>query len=157
VRRGGAPCGCGNQGCLEAYAGRAQMEARARREVEEGEKTVLFEIQKKKGRPHLTSGVWLDALNQGDELAERLIERAILALAAGIGSVQNLLDVEAVIIGGGLGDKLGEPFVRRIEKHLPHHLLLPKRAPRLLGTELGDLSGATGAALLAGDRIAVTA
>src|SRR5205823_3927544 len=83
------PCGCGNHGCLEAYAGRAQMEARARHEVEEGHKTVLFEIQKKKGRPHLTSGVWLDALNQGDELAERLIERAILALAAGIGSVQN--------------------------------------------------------------------
>jgi glucokinase len=157
VRRGGAQCGCGNLGCLEAYAGRAQMEARARREYEDGEKTVLFEIQKKKKRPHLTSGVWAEALDDGDELARRLIDRAILALAAGIGSVQNLLDVEAVIIGGGLGDKLGDPFVRRIEKQLPEHLLLPDRAPKLLGTELGDLGGATGAALLAGDRISVAA
>ena len=127
-------------------------------QYDEGEKTVLFEIQKKKGRPHLASGVWQEALDEGDEFAQRLIDRAILALGAGIGSVQNLLDVEAVIIGGGLGDKLGEPFVRRIEEELPHHLLLPERAPKLLGIrELGDLNGATGAALLAGDRVGVAA
>ena len=90
-------------------------------------------------------------------MAVRLIERAIEALGAGVASAVNLLDVEAVIVGGGLGDKLGDPFVRRIEQQLPHHLLLPDRAPKLLGTELGDLGGATGAALLAGDRISVAA
>ena len=36
VRRGGARCPCGNRGCMEAYAGRAAMEAEARRRSQEG-------------------------------------------------------------------------------------------------------------------------
>ena len=36
VKVGGARCPCGRRGCMEAYAGRAAMEARARRRVEEG-------------------------------------------------------------------------------------------------------------------------
>ena len=36
VRRDGAHCPCGRRGCMEAYAGRAAMEARARREHRQG-------------------------------------------------------------------------------------------------------------------------
>src|SRR6201996_8544947 len=39
VRRGGAKCPCGREGCLEAYAGRKAMEAEARKRHGEGEKT----------------------------------------------------------------------------------------------------------------------
>ena len=38
----GARCTCGRKGCIEAYAGRAAMEARARKRVEKGHKTDLF-------------------------------------------------------------------------------------------------------------------
>ena len=50
VRRGGARCPCGRRGCLEAYAGRGAMEARARREVDKGAKTDLFKLMKNRGR-----------------------------------------------------------------------------------------------------------
>ena len=40
VRLNGAHCPCGRRGCMEAYAGRGAMEARARKRVEQGEKTV---------------------------------------------------------------------------------------------------------------------
>ena len=75
------------------------------------------------GRERLTSGVWARALDQGDPLAERLMDRAVKALGAGIASAVNLLDVEAVVIGGGLGVRLGEPYVNRIREAMAPHLL----------------------------------
>ncbi len=41
-----------------------------------------------------------------DKLAQRLIERAVKALGSGIASAVNLLDVELVLLGGGLGQPL---------------------------------------------------
>ena len=42
VKQGGAHCPCGRRGCMEAYAGRAALEAKARKRAEKGEKTKLF-------------------------------------------------------------------------------------------------------------------
>jgi glucokinase len=71
--------------------------------VKDGEHTVLFEIMKKRNRPRLTSGVWARALRHDDKVAKHLIDQAVEALGAGISSAVNVLDVEAVIVGGGLG------------------------------------------------------
>jgi glucokinase len=148
VRRGGALCGCGRRGCMEAYAGRASMEARARRRASRGENTVLFTIMEERGRTRLTSGVWSRALDKGDPLARRLIDRAVRALGAGIASAQNLLDVEAIVIGGGLGLRLGEPYVERIREAMMPHLFNDERPPAVELAALGDLGGAIGASLL---------
>jgi glucokinase len=148
VRQGGALCGCGRRGCMEAYAGRASMEARARRRASRGEKTVLFKIMEERGRTRLTSGVWARALDKGDPVARNLLDRAVRALGAGIASSQNLLDVEAVIIGGGLGLRLGQPYVDRIREAMMPHLFNDERPPAVELAELGDLGGAIGASLL---------
>jgi glucokinase len=148
VRRNGAKCTCGRIGCMEAYAGRRAMELEARHRHKNGEKTQLFKIMEKKGRIALTSGVWADALDGGDKLAHDLIERAVHALGAGVASAVNLLDVEAVVIGGGLGSRLGEPYVERIRKAMHPHLFVDARPPAVHLAALGDLGGAMGAALL---------
>jgi glucokinase len=148
VKVGGAKCTCGRRGCLEAYAGRGAMEIRARRLHKRGRKTDLFKIMEKRGRPRLTSGVWAKALEAGDGLAEELIDRALDALGAGIASAVNLLDVETVVIGGGLGSRLGEPYVERIREEMLPHLFVDDRPPRVTLAQLGDLGGAIGAALL---------
>ena len=149
VKRGGARCPCGRLGCLEAYAGRAAMEARARELVERGEHTDLFEIMEERGRMRLQSGIWARALKRDDAMAVALIERAVEALGAGIASAVNLLDVEAVVIGGGLGTRLGQPYVERIERAMAPHLFVDERPPAVSVAALGDLGGAIGAALLA--------
>jgi glucokinase len=153
VRIGGALCGCGRRGCMEAYAGRAAMEVRARRRANRGEKTVLFKIMEERGRTRLTSGVWSRALDKGDPLARRLIERAVRALGAGIASTQNVLDVEAIVIGGGLGVRLGEPYVDRIREAMMPHLFNDERPPAIELAALGDLGGAIGASLLVKRRV----
>ena len=148
VREGGRWCPCGRRGCMEAYAGRAAMEKRARRAVERGEHTVLFEIMEERGRDRLTSGVWERALRHDDPLATRLMDRAVRALGTGIASALNVLDVEAVVIGGGLGVRLGERYLERIDEAILPHLFADDRPPAIVIAELGDLGGAIGAAML---------
>jgi glucokinase len=149
VAIGGRRCPCGRRGCMEAYAGRAAMEARARREVEKGRDTNLFKVMEERGRTRLTSSIWAHALEHKDKLATELIDEAIEALGAGVASAQNLLDVQAVIIGGGLGVRFGDPFVKRITKAMHPHLFHDTNPPDVLLAGLGDLGGALGAALLA--------
>jgi glucokinase len=125
------------------------MEAHARQLVEKGEKTELFKIMEKEHRSRLSSGVWERALDRKDKLAIALIDRAIAALGAGLASAVNLLDVEAVVIGGGLGTRLGQPYADRIAKAMGTHLFVAERPPAVHAAALGDLGGAIGAALLA--------
>jgi glucokinase len=148
VHPGGRRCGCGRRGCLEAYAGRASMERRARKLVAGGRRTELFRIMERRGVDHLNSGVFARALAAGDDLAHDLIDDAVAAAGAGIASVVNAVDVEAVVIGGGLGSRLGEPFVSRIAAAMQPHLFVTGWASVRAGA-LGDLAGALGAAAAA--------
>jgi glucokinase len=146
TKPGGRRCACGLEGCVEAYAGRGAMEERARA-LSRRRKTVLFDLMEKRGRDRLTSGVWARALAADDKLARDLVDRAVQALGVGIGSAVTLLDVEAVIVGGGLGVRLGEEWVERIERAArPHTFFRDLPVYRL--SELGDLGGAIGASLL---------
>ena len=150
VKPGGRVCSDGRRGHLEAYAGRGQMEAHARHLVKEGQKTELFDIMERKGRTRLSSGVWAAALEKKDKMAVELVDDAVRALAVGLASVQNLLALEAIVIGGGLADRLGPPFVERIREEMQPLLFVPDHPPTLLSSEFGDLAGAVGAAVLAG-------
>jgi len=152
VKKGGARCTCGRRGCMEAYAGRAAMEIKARKKHKGGAKTDLFKIMEKHGRDRLTSGIWGRALKAKDPLATKLIDRAIEALGAGIASAVNLLDVEAVIIGGGLGVRFGKPYAKRIAKAMKPHLFTDDNPPAMHVAALGDFGGAIGAALLSANH-----
>lgn len=150
VKKDGRKCPCGRRGCMEAYAGRGAMEARARKlhDNGKGRKTVLFEIMEKRRRERLTSGIWARALDADDKLAHEIVDEAVDALGNGVASAVNLLDVDAVVIGGGLGLKLGEPYARRVAEAMRPHLFVDDRPPAIALAALGDLGGAIGAALL---------
>jgi glucokinase len=134
VKDGGRRCGCGKRGHLEAYAGRKSIELEARRRVKRGAKSDLI----------------ARALEEADPLTVELIDQAVWALGIALSNAQNLLDLDAIIVGGGLGDRLGRPFVDRIADAMRPRLHVPERPPAVLPTELGDLSGAVGAAVRAG-------
>ncbi len=148
VRLGGRRCPCGRRGCAEAYAGRAAMEERARRLRSHGQKTKLFELMEAAKRDRLTSSIWQKALDAGDPLARELLSDAYEAIAAVSASVLNLLDLDGLVLGGGLGTRFGEAGAQRIRAGMTQHLFNPDRDPAVLPAELGDDGGAIGAALL---------
>src|SRR4051812_6824423 len=124
VKDGGRLCSCGRKGCLEAYAGRGRMEVRARELVKKGRRTALFKIMEHKGRTRLASGVWADALEKKDRMARELVAEAAWALGLALASAQNVLDLDAIMLGGGLGDRLGQPFADRVAAEMLPHLFV---------------------------------
>jgi glucokinase len=76
----------------------------------------------------------------------------VKALGAGVASVVNVLDVDGVVIGGGLGVRLGDPYAKLIAEAMKPHLFADSRPPDVHVAALGDLGGAIGASLLVSDE-----
>ncbi len=148
VERDGERCPCGRKGCMEAYAGRGPMEEYVRARVKKGAKTNLYKLMKEQQRGRLTSSIWARALRSGDMLAVETVNRATDAIVIAIASALNLLDVQGVVIGGGLGVRRGQPYAQKIADAMMPHLFASARPPKVHVASLGDYGGALGGALL---------
>ena len=143
-RPGGRRCGCGHDGHVEAYAGRVGMEAEARRRHEGGEQTALVRIA---GEGRMKSGVFAEALAEGDPVARSLIDEAVEAVGVAIADAVVLLDIDFVVLGGGVAEKLGADLVGRVEQAARDHVF-GDTAVRVVAAALGDHAGVVGAAHL---------
>jgi glucokinase len=85
-----------------------------------------------------------------DRLAVEVINEAADLLGIAIANYVTLLSVDTVVIGGGVTEALGMPYLNRIRRSF-RRFVFPKRCAeaRLLMTELKDDAGIFGAALLA--------
>lgn len=146
VMRGGRLCGCGHTGHLEAYAGRASMEREARARAAAGTRSMLVDLA---GDGRMTSKVWADALDARDAVALDLIDGAVSALGVALADAVTLLDLDLMIVGGGLADRLGPTFVGRVEQSAREQIFAHGSPARVVPAALGDQSGALGAALMA--------
>jgi glucokinase len=139
----GPLCGCGNRGCLEAYASGAGLVRRARGAMAAGRPSALVE-----------RGDALDAedigaaAEAGDPLARELLADAGRALGVGVRNLLHLLNPSVVVIGGGasrIGPRLWEPMRQVLDADA---LEIYRAGLRVVPAELGDDSGLLGAALL---------
>ena len=146
VVKDGRMCGCGHKGHLEAYAGRAAMEREARARAVAGTRSMLVDLA---GDGRMTSKIWADALQARDPVALDLIDGAVSALGVALADAVTLLDLDLMIVGGGLADRLGPAFVGRIEQSAREQIFAHGSPARVVPAALGDQSGALGAALLA--------
>lgn len=128
----------------ESYVGRRALEERARSRHAAGAESPFFD--EVDDRP-IKSKRWLRARDDGDPLVNELLDEAEVAVASLITSVLLTVDIERVVIGGGMGDRLGAPFraavARRVEA-----LTFTEAPVDIVGVELDDVAGACGAALL---------
>jgi len=148
VMQGGRMCGCGHLGHLEAYAGRASLEREARAPAAGEQRNMLVDLA---GDGRMTSKIWADALEARDPVALELIDGAVGALGVAAANAVTLLDLDMVIVGGGLADRLGPTFVGRIEQSAREQIFAHGSQARVVPAALGDQSGALGAALMAAD------
>ena len=144
VSADGPRCSCGAIGCLTAYASGTGLVARAQAGIQQGEQTTLAALS---GNA-LTGQAIAEAAISGDALAMRLMDDAGVALARGIVDAASLLDLERVILGGGLiqaGDILLAPLRREVRERarLPFTRTLDIRT-----TTAGREAGVIGAAAL---------
>ncbi len=135
-------------GSLEAYAGRGSLGDHLKTESGEymGD---IQDIMAEKGKTTLTSSVFYKAYEKGDKSVVRLIDRAAQAIGIGIASLTNALDLERVVLGGGMGERFAPIIMGQVERVMKSHMMLPDLAPKIVAASLGDYSGALGAALTA--------
>ncbi len=88
-----------------------------------------------------------------DELAVELFDMAVEVVAEGVGSVMNVLDVDLVVIGGGMAERLGQDLADRIAEQARPWILHPNPDLAYVVAALGDDSGVVGAASIAHARL----
>jgi glucokinase len=132
VEPGGAPCRCGGRGCLEAMASASAIGRRYRERVP--------------GTPVGAEEV-LALLDQGDPEAGEVWSSALGYLAGALASVHGTVQLELIVVGGGLA-KAGSRLLVQLEAAIAARLpCLPP--PRVALATLGDEAAGLGAALMA--------
>lgn len=145
----GARCNCGNYGCLESYSSATAI----RRMVKEvladtNSKTVLRELVIDEDPGRIPEVVMKAAL-EGDGAALRIWEQFGIVLGIGMASLVNILNVEMIVLGGGVA-QAWELFIDQARAELKKRgLRAPVERVRVMKSVLGDDEGIIGAAYLA--------
>ncbi len=141
----------GKSADVEAFASRGAITRRLTKAVESGEAPLIDDILKQRGNNRITSGVIRKALAVGDPTALQAIADAQEVLGLLIASVVNLLDPEAIVMGGGLVESLGQSFLEPIQEVAYANFFLKQdaRQVQIVPAALGDDSVVLGAAVLA--------
>jgi glucokinase len=129
-----SPCVCGNRGCLEAYA---------------GTKALLDAFRAAGGVATEVRDVAESAL-RGEHAGSVTFARMADRLAIALTSIQNVLDLDAIVFTGGISKSFGliEPGLRAGLRR--RRFAEPLAEVPLLVSELGDVAGVVGAAHLPG-------
>jgi len=95
----------------------------------------------------MKSKVFRTAYDAGDAVARELLDEGITLLGTAVVNVAVTVDIGAVVIGGGLGERFGPLVTDRVAESL-RTLGLAGVAPVVVEASLGDHAGALGAARL---------
>jgi glucokinase len=152
VKAGGPICGCGAKGCMEALASKTGIQRRINKAVRKGAPSVLSEKMARKGG-RLKSGDLAEAVAAKDPIALKAVQRAAYYLGIGLGGLVNVLGPEIVIIGGGVANALGDPWVDLARTAARSQIITdPAGQIKIERAALGDDAGILGAALLAREQ-----
>ena len=154
LKPGGPKCSCGNRGCLEALASRTAISRQIRKAItQQGKKSVLPELNG--GNLDLVrSGALAKAVEKGDKVTTKAIQRAQHYLGIGVATVIGIVNPQVVVLGGGLIEAMGEDFVNGVYD-VAAELALPNtmNGVEVVGAMLGDDAGVIGASVLACENL----
>ena len=113
IELNGRRCGCGNYGCLEAYAAGPAIARRALEAIERGAESALSALPAEA----VTAQVVYEAATAGDPLAREVVQDTAHFLGTGIANLVNVFNPEVVVVCGGVtqaGDSLFVPLRREV-------------------------------------------
>lgn len=114
----GRKCGCGNYGCLEAYASGPAIAQRAREALQGGESSIMPSLVDG-DLAKITAATVFAAAHQGDELAGHVVRETAKFLGIGVANFLNIFNPEVVVIAGGVtqaGEALFEPLRAEVRR-----------------------------------------
>jgi glucokinase len=144
----GLPCVCGNTGCLETVASAPSIVRRARERLNRDSTSSLSRLSFNK---NFTAEDVAHEAREGDDFAAMMIERTGKYIGTGVASVINLLNIERIVLGGGVMDA-GPVILNPIIQEVKRRAFQPCfEATQIVIATLGLDAAPIGVALLARD------
>lgn len=132
-------CNCGNHGCIEQYASATGIVRQARKQLAESrEDSVLRKEQ------NLSAKSVFDAAKAGDALAKKIAAEVCNMLGRVIGTICNVINPEAVIIGGGVS-RAGDILLELVQEGFRNSVFHASSDTVIRLASLGNDAGIYGA------------
>ncbi len=144
----GPECNCGSRGCLEAYASATGLSNWVRFVLTGGDESMLREVAERVNGVIPAREIYECAL-KGDRLARDAWKRLGWALGIGVADVISVLNVEMVVIGGGVGrawELFSDAMLREVRSRV---YSMAGSCTQVRPANLGDDAGVLGAAKMA--------
>jgi len=145
IEMNGRRCGCGNYGCLEAYASGPAIAVRAVEQLQLGaESGISAMVAGKLGL--VTAQVVFGAAQDGDEVALEVVRDTARYLGTGVANLLNIFNPDMFVIMGGVtqaGESLFEPLRREVARRAFRPAV---ESCQIVPGALGGLAGVYGAA-----------
>jgi glucokinase len=144
----GIECMCGNTGCLETVASAPNIVRRANERLYRDNTSSLSKLAMNK---EFTAADIAHEAKNGDDFSLMMIERTGKYIGAAVASVINLLNIERIVLGGGVmeaGDLILDPIIREAERRAFQPCF---EATHIAAAALGTDAVSIGAAMLARD------
>ena len=141
----GLRCGCGNNGCLEAYASGPAIAAMGMKAIAQGLTTSIAELCEY-DLNRITPELIAKAAEAGDEIAKDIYKKAGFYIGIAAANVCASIGPGRIIIGGGVaqaGDLLLEPIHRTLRERV---YVMPVEQVEVVLSQLGDNAGVIGVA-----------
>ncbi|HSB01234.1 MAG TPA: ROK family protein [Anaerolineales bacterium] len=141
----GPTCGCGNKGCLEAYASGPAIAAMGMKAVAQGLTTRISELCEY-DLNRITPKLITNAALEGDEIAKGIYEKAGFYIGIAAANVCVAIGPRRIIIAGGVaqaGDLLLDPIRRTLRERVT---VMPIEQVEVISSQLGDNAGVIGVA-----------
>ncbi|HWN97642.1 MAG TPA: ROK family protein [Blastocatellia bacterium] len=154
IDRDGLECACGGTGCLETLASGPNIVRRVREQLFSDPSFSVSKLARDM-EGTLTAERIVSAAMENDSLAVSVLKETAAILGTAVASIINLLNVEVVVLGGGVmaaGDLILEPIREAAQK-----ATMPSafECCRIVPAQLGQDAGIIGAALLARDTLTI--
>lgn len=129
------PCYCGRRGCVETVLAGPSLQR----------------FYRESGGEDLKLPLICERADAGDPIALQTLDRLRDKFGQAIAAVINILDPDAIVIGGGVGN-IPLLYMEPVRQAIKRHLFNPELKTKILRPLLGDSAGVFGAALLSAQR-----
>ncbi len=149
----GANCGCGSQGCLEAYASKTGIRNALKGQIKKGRVSLIEPFLKSDGAVLKSSSI-KSAYEQKDALVTEVLKRSVYYLGIAVGNLVNMFHPDLIILGGGVMESMGGDMIGDIVEEAMRHSM-----PGMLDdvafelSHLSDDAGIYGAYALIKDKL----
>lgn len=141
----GPRCGCGNRGCLEAYASGPAIAAMGMKAVSQGLTTMIANLCEY-DLNRITPELIVEAAEAGDEIANEIFEKAGYYIGIAAANMCASIGPRRIIIAGGVaqaGELLLNPIRHTIRERV---FVIPVEEVEVVPSKLGDNAGVIGVA-----------